>query len=62
MKKKTGISTEPWYMSRRVWACVLTLLATVSIVLMPDQYEIWKAAGTAVATILGLTSWTFPKA
>jgi hypothetical protein len=61
-KKVTGMGTEKFYESRRVWAAALTLLATIAVVLMPEQYELVISVGTLAATALGLTSWIKPKA
>ena len=60
-KNTTGMGTEPFYMSRRVWAAALTLLATVGIVYAPEQYELIVGACALIASGLGLSSWVKPK-
>ena len=52
---------EPIYKSRRLWGVLLTLAATVGIILAPEQYEVMKAAGLIIASVLGIGSWVFPK-
>jgi hypothetical protein len=52
---------EKWYQSRRVWAAGLTAIATIMTVSMPEQTELWIALFGTAATVLGLSSWTFPK-
>lgn len=59
---RTGVGTEPFWKSRRVWAAALTLLATIGIVVAPDQYELVVGAAGLIASGLGITSWVKPKA
>lgn len=51
---------KPWK-SRRVWGAALSLLATAAVVALPEFSEVWIAIATAMAGVLGLSSWTFPK-
>lgn len=52
---------EKWYQSRRVWAAALTAVATILVIAMPENIELLTAVFGAGATVLGLSSWTFPK-
>ncbi len=62
MSKKTIKEVkEPIYKSRRIWAAGLTLLATVVITAMPEQYVLIESATLVIASLLGLGSWVFPK-
>lgn len=56
-----GIKEEKFWMSRRVWASGLTLISTILVVTMPENVEIWMSLTGLTATLLGLTSWSFPK-
>ena len=55
------IIKEQWYMSRRIWGAVLTLLVTVGLVVVPGQSQVLLGLGSLVATYLGLNSWVKPK-
>lgn len=48
-------------MSRRVWAAGLTAVATALGVMMPENVTAISAVMSAIAVVLGLTSWSFPK-
>jgi len=58
---KGGKGNEPWYMSRRIWSAILTLLITVGVTIFPESYELILQIGGVLASTLGITSWVVPK-
>jgi len=52
---------EKWYQSRRIWGAILSLSATVAIVIVPEHYDLIIVLSTSIAGILGIYSWTAPK-
>jgi hypothetical protein len=61
METKSGIGKEPLWMSRRVWGAALSLLAVISLVVLPERAELFAGIFSVVAGGLGLTSWIMPK-
>lgn len=54
--------TEKFWQSRRVWGAGLSLLAIIASVMFPEKVpDVVIPVFSAVAAMLGLTSWRFPK-
>ena len=52
---------EPFWMSRRIWGAILTAGVAIYVVISPEQYDIAIVVGTALASVLGITSFVKPK-
>jgi len=61
MAQLKAATKEKFYTSRRVWGAALALLATIGVVVLPDQYDLIIAASTVIASTLGITSFVSPK-
>jgi len=52
---------EKWYKSRRVWGSILSGIVLSLTLLFPDKFELIQATALAIATTLGISSFTMPK-
>jgi len=57
----TNKKINKWYKSRRIQGAVLYLVASVSYVLLPEQYELIILGTGSLASYLGIESWRKPK-
>ena len=52
---------EKWYQSRRLWGAGLTLVATIILLVTPENYDLVSSFMMLAASALGITSWVAPK-
>ena len=56
-----GLGNEKWYMSRRLWGTLASILAIVILNFAPDQYEPVCTMLQGLAAVSGGWSWSKPK-